>query len=118
MSRAFLVLGVLIVLVASGLASAAGASERPAAAPSLRLLHVQPFTLAGKDFRPREHLRVTVAHEEQTVARMLDASRLGNFVISFAELKRRRCAAVFVRASGARGSRAILKFAPPACMTD
>jgi hypothetical protein len=48
---------------------------------------------------------------------MLDASRLGNFVISFAELKRRRCAAVFVRASGARGSRAILKFAPPACMT-
>jgi len=112
------VLGVLIALIASELAPAAGTPEPAAAAPSVRLLRVLPFTIAGKGFKPREHLRVTVAHEEQTVARVFNASPVGSFVVGFAELKLRRCAGLFVRASGARGSRAILKFPPPACVTD
>jgi len=117
-SRALLILGVLTALVASGFASAAGAPERPAAAPSLRLVHAQPFTVAGKGFGARERIRMTVAHEEQTVVRLLRANRTGSFVAGFAELTPRRCAGWLARAIGARGSRAILKLAAPACQID
>jgi hypothetical protein len=117
-SRSFAILVVLITLVASELAQAAGMPERAEAAPALRLVRIQPLTLAGKGFKPREHVRVTVAREDKTVARVLEASEAGRFIVSFAELKLRRCAALYVRAFGARGSRAILKFAPPACATD
>lgn len=113
-----MILGVLIALLASELAPAAGMPERAEATPALRLVRVQPLTLAGKGFKPRERVRVTVAREDKTVARVIEASEAGSFVVSFAELKLRRCAALLVRASGARGSRAILKFAPPACTTD
>jgi hypothetical protein len=111
------VLGVLIALIASEPAPAARMPERAEATPALRLVRVQPLTLAGKGFKPREHVRVTVAREDKTVARVLEASEVGSFIVSFAELKLRRCAALLVRASGARGSRAILKSAPPACST-
>jgi len=116
-SRALVILGVLIALGAAELAPAAEMPERAEAAPALRLVRVQPLTLAGKGFKPREHIRVTVAREDKTVTRVLEASDVGSFIVSFAELKLRRCAALFVRASGARGSRAILKSAPPACST-
>ena len=117
-SRSLAILVVLIALVGSELAPAAGTPERVEATPALRLVRVQPLTFAGKGFKPREHVRVTVVREDKTVARVLEASELGSFIVRFAELKLRRCAALFVRASGARGSRAILKFAPPACVTD
>ena len=111
-STSFAILVVLIALIASELAPAAAMPERAETAPALRLVRVQPLTLVGKGFKPREHVRVTVAREDRTVTRALEASEVGGFMVSFAELKLRRCAALFVRASGARSSRAILRFAP------
>ena len=110
-------MGVTMALVAAGLAPAAGTPEPAHDGPWLRLVRVQPLTVAGKGFKPREHVRVTAVRGEQSVFRVLTASRAGGFVVTFAELRFRRCGALSVRAYGARGSRAILKVAQPACAT-
>lgn len=120
-SRAVVIAGALAVLLALGaveLTSAAPIRERAGARPALRLVRVQPFTVLGTGFKPRERVRVTVVREDRTVVRARGASAAGRFVVSFRELEPRRCAASRVKATGVRGSRAILKLAQPACAPD
>jgi hypothetical protein len=76
---------------------------------------MQPITLVGSGFKPREQVRVTVVREDQTAVRPVAANREGAFVVGFVQLTLRRCAALSVKASGARGSHAVLKLAAPAC---
>jgi len=111
------VIGVSLALVGA-VVSPARALEGAGGSPALRLVRVQPLTVAGSGFEPREAVRVRVVREDQTVARAVRASSTGGFVVSFPKLGLQRCAAVRVTAAGGRGSRAMLKLAQPACAPD
>ena len=79
---------------------------------SLKLSSVAPLTIGGKQFGAREPVIVTYVAADQTTRRVgVRAKRDGSFEASF-DLRPDRCAAFTVRASGARGSRAVLQVAP------
>ena len=105
----------LLVIAAAGLIAAAVAVASPQR-PALRLVDSDPATFSGRAFKPRETVRITFL-EAQVPSMRVRANRYGTFTASFDGVTVDRCDQVFVRAVGARGSRAAYKHLPaPMCV--
>jgi len=90
---------------------AQGASQRRA---SLKLESLAPLVVRGTQFGFRERVVVTYVGSDQSTRTVgASSSRDGRFEASF-DLRVDRCTAFTVRASGTRGSRAVLQV-EPAC---
>jgi hypothetical protein len=103
---------VLPVVIAALAAASAGAAP---ASPVLALAGRQPVVVAGAHFRPLEWVRVTVFSAASESVR-LRADRRGTFRTGFSDVTVGRCGGMQIRASGTRGSVAVLKLPLPACM--
>ena len=81
---------------------------------SLKLGSVAPLVIGGRQFGAREAVVVTYIAADETTRRVgVRALRDGSFQASF-DLRLDRCTAFTIRATGARGSRAVLQV-EPAC---
>ena len=90
---------------------AQGASQRRA---SLKLESLAPLVVRGTQFGFRERVVVTYVGSDQFTRTVgASSSRNGRFEASF-DVRVDRCTAFTVRASGTRGSRAVLQV-EPAC---
>ena len=90
---------------------AQGASQRRA---SLKLESLAPLVVRGTQFGFRERVVVTYVGSDQSTRTVgASSSRNGRFEASF-DVRVDRCTAFTVRASGTRGSRAVLQV-EPAC---
>ena len=104
----------LLVIAMAGLIAAATAVATPQR-PSLRLVDTDPATFSGRAFKPRETVRIVFV-ETGAPSLRVRANRYGTFTASFDGVALDRCEAAFVRAIGARGSRAAYKRLPaPMC---
>jgi hypothetical protein len=93
-----------------------GVESRPAA--SLRIAAAKPLTVVGRNFLPRERVRLTatLAGEKRTLA--VTAGRTGLFRVEFDQLATSRCDAVRVVAVRRSGAVVVVKRLPaPACST-
>ena len=87
--------------------------------PSLRLVTVKPLVVHGTAFRAHERVKVTATAGEAYVAVSTTAGATGAFTVSLGTFPIARCAGLWVRAVGARGSAATLKRPPlPGCMPE
>jgi hypothetical protein len=101
-------------LVAVVVASPSGATPRP----SLRIDEQQPLAVVGSAFHPRELVRVQAIGVFGTRAVSVRATRIGRFVARFPSLSADPCRLRFVKATGAHGSRAVLRLPPGACQPE
>jgi hypothetical protein len=108
------VIATCLLVVFGGLGSAAQGKERRA---TLRVVNLQPVTLAGSRFVAAEAVRVTVTAQGSTERRSVRATSRGTFVVRFETLSVDRCnGGLTARALGARGSFASTKVLPlPLC---
>ena len=86
--------------------------------PALRLADAQPLAVAGASFKSRELVRVQAVGTFGTRAKSVRATALGRFLVRFTTLSGDPCKLRFVRATGADGSRAMLRFPPGACQPE
>jgi hypothetical protein len=105
----------LVALAALGLA--AGAAS--AAAPTVRIVAIDPVLVRGAGFVPSERVRVTVVAGHAKRGRTTVTTRSGTFAIDLGALSRdNRCGTtIVVSAVGARGDRAAAKLPPRECVT-
>ena len=111
MARACAFLIAAIALVAAAAASADG---RTSAAPALKLVKRDPLQVQGLRFQAKERVRVTATSviSAKTTRQLVRTTTRGTFSAKLGTWD--RCAAVVVRAVGARGDRAKLVIqAPP-----
>jgi hypothetical protein len=101
--RLALVLALFLVLL-----PAAGASTRTA---RITVPSRSPVAVRGTGFHASERVAVTVS-AKTTRRQTVTASRLGNFRATFRSFSIGYCEAYSARASGNRGSRAVLKVIP------
>jgi hypothetical protein len=99
----------LLVLVPAGTAA-------PARTARVAVTDTAPFTVHGTKFLAKERVSVTVSVNQAWTHRVT-AGSTGGFTTQFPRLSLNRCAAYVVRASGSRGSVAVLKVIP-ACAPD
>jgi hypothetical protein len=103
------------LLAAAALAAgvASSAEGRTAAGPSLKLIKRDPLQVQGLRFKVRERVRVTAtsATTSKSTTRVVRTSARGTFTAKLGTWD--RCAAVVVKAVGARGDRARLILQPP-----
>jgi hypothetical protein len=95
-------------------AAAASADGRTTAAPALKLVKRDPLQVQGLRFQARERVRVTAtsATTSKSTRQLVRTTGRGTFSAKLGTWD--RCAAVVVRAVGARGDRARLVIqAPP-----
>jgi hypothetical protein len=95
----------LLALIAFPAASAA-------TGPTLSVTDRSPFTVRGQGFAPRERVRVVVMAGGQGTTKWTSSGAGGRLSVQFTNVKLASCPAYVVRAVGARGSRATLKFMP------
>lgn len=101
---------IAVVLMALALALPGSAARpRPAA---LELESTTPLVVQGVRFGAREPVVLTLAAERLRRTTALRASTKGTFATRFRRVRLDRCVSFTVRAVGARGSRAVLRFAP------
>jgi hypothetical protein len=105
-------LAVIVALSLVLLGSAAGEGESRGKA-TLKLTRGVPLTLRGAHFLPNERVRVTVSSELKRT-KLLSANASGGFVVSFQDAFD-RCNGLLALATGARGSRAVLKMPQLGC---
>ena len=106
-----------LVLVAAILGLAAPASALPGGdtgRPAVYVRDLEPLTVVGARFRPAERVRVVVWSSGR-FARAVTSDGRGRFVVRFRGVHVDECASYLVRATGAAGSRAVLKPVPPPC---
>jgi hypothetical protein len=103
--------------IAGALAAAALAApvSGGSARPTLRLADVQPLAVTGTAFHSRELVRLQAVGTFGTRAKSVRATTLGRFVARFVSLTGDPCRLRFVKATGAAGSRAVLRLPPGAC---
>lgn len=107
--------------IAAALVAAIAAGSAPGSSlnrPALRLADVQPLVVAGASFRPRELVRVQAIGTFGTRAKSVRATALGRFLVRFTDLSGDPCKLRFVKATGAEGSRAVLRLPPGACQPE
>ncbi len=112
-----------LTATAAALAAATGLSAGLAAGgstarPQLRVVSLQPFTVAGSNFRAGEHVRVTVRAEGAVGARADDADVRGRIGVRFRGMTLGDCPTYLVAARGDKGSRAGLRSVPRPCGAD
>jgi hypothetical protein len=74
--------------------------------PAVRIAARDPLTLAGRGFKPRERVKLTVELGAVTQARRVRARATGTFEIAFAAMALQRChGGLAVSAVGDDGSR-------------
>jgi hypothetical protein len=94
--------------------SGAGAVQAKTPPARLEVTKLAPLAVRGSFFRARERVRLTVSYSEVRRSRVVRASRVGSFAVTFQTLYLERCGgAVIVSAVGARGSRARTQLTPP-----
>jgi hypothetical protein len=82
--------------------------------PQLRVTKLTPLEVRGSFFRARERVQLTVSYSEDQRSRIVRASRVGSFAVTFQTISLERCGGkVIVSAVGARGSRARTQLTPP-----
>lgn len=106
-------------LAALGVVSALAAALPGAAParPALRVLDLEPLTVRGVRFEPRERVRLTVTHTTGvTSGKYVRARWSGRFTAFFSTLEVDRCAGgLTARARGQLGSRATAKLPQLQC---
>ena len=95
----------VLALVAFPAASAA-------TAPKLSVTDRSPFTIRGTGFAPRENVRVVVSASGDTATKWAMTGPGGGLAMQFPAVKLGHCPAYVVRAFGAKGARATLRFMP------
>jgi hypothetical protein len=98
-----------------GAAAIVPASAAATPDPTLRLTHQQGLVVSGADFRPAEHVTVTL-HSLGVRIRKTIAEN-GQFRIEFGKVPTVRCAALRILAVGNLGSRATLVFPRQLCLS-
>lgn len=108
----------LLLLLALGGAVLAGAgSARTEQTAKLRLVAMNPLTVAGTGFHSRERARVTATSAGATQTVRVTATRTGSFRVTLDQLIPGRCDLIRVVAVGRGGTSAVLKRLPsPACI--
>lgn len=107
--------------IAAALTAAVAAASAPGSGlerPALRLADVEPLVVAGASFRPRELVRVQAIGTFGTRTKSVRATALGSFRVRFVALSADPCKLRFVKATGAEGSRAMLRLPPGACQPE
>ncbi|MBA3243637.1 MAG: hypothetical protein H0T61_00470 [Actinobacteria bacterium] len=109
----------MIALVAAVIAALAalGSSDAGVTKPALVLADRSPLTIAGRGFESGERIVVKVVGTGMERRRTIVADRLGRFTTRWAGAVLPECSPYTVSATGARGSRAMLRRVqiPPAC---
>jgi hypothetical protein len=104
-----------VFLLAAALVAGLAASGygRSTAAPVLKLVKRDPLQVQGLRFQPRERVRVTAtnATTSKVTRQVVRTTARGTFTAKLGTWE--RCAALVVRAVGARGDRATLLLQPP-----
>jgi hypothetical protein len=95
----------LLTLVAFPAASAA-------TSPKLSVTDRSPFTVRGHGFAPRERVRVVVTAAGEGTTKWSTTGAGGGLAVQFPTVRLGSCPAYAVRAFGAKGSRATLRFMP------
>lgn len=103
---------VILALIVSALAAAAGAAASTHA--SLSVASRQPIILRGRGFHPLERVRVTLV-TRVTRVRIIRAGSTGKFTLNYPGVNVPRCGGLFAHARGSSGSDATLKIPLPAC---
>src|SRR6478672_1122851 len=98
----------LPLLILAALVVPAGSA---ATAPRLSLDNPAPFTVRGLGFAPHEKVKVVVSIKS-AATRWATAGAHGGFVLRFPSLELGYCQGYVIRATGAKGSRAMLRFTP------
>jgi hypothetical protein len=113
--RASIVLASAVAFaIACGIGAAAGGPELGVVSkPRLLVAELQPLTVRGMSFKPRERVTVTLDGGRRGVERV-QANRLGRFTARF-EVQVARCRTVTVRAVGSQGSRVVYQVPRPDC---
>jgi hypothetical protein len=103
-----------MTLLASVAALAASAGAVASTNATLSLVARRPIVLQGRNFHPRERVRVTL---QMGVTRTKDvlAGSAGSFTITFTGTTVPHCGGVFAHARDSRGTTASLKIPLPAC---
>jgi hypothetical protein len=104
----------MLTLAAIGVA-AAGTGESSTRTARLSVVSVNPLTVRGTRFQPRERVRVTLVTDSATRTRRVSAGAAGRFLVGFASVSVHRCSTLFVEAIGSEGSLARFKRAQPLC---
>lgn len=112
-----------VLIVCGAAAGLVAAIARPSVDsgpnPSLHILAAKPLTVAGRNFRPHERVRVTakitVTGERRTTA--VAAGGTGRFRVEFGQLGVSRCAELRIVAVRRSGRAVVVKHLPaPACL--
>ena len=101
----------LLTIAAASLALAVPASA--AGSPVLRI-RTAPFTVTGSGFKANEAIRIVVETPSRYFA-TTRANAIGTFSVRVQGVRAPRCSSYVVRATGNRGSKAVLKYRSPEC---
>lgn len=93
-------------------AALAGPTVSTASSPTLRVTDRSPFTVKGAGFAEREHVRVVVSADGNSTSKWVTAGPGGGLSVQLPGVKLGKCPAYVVRAFGAEGSRAAIRFMP------
>jgi hypothetical protein len=105
-------------LAAGAFATVAGSVLPRHGSPTLRVVGLQPLGIAGRGFRPNEHVRVAASTSGASQIVAIVAKRAGTFRAIFHELAPSRCDLVRVVATRRSGQLVVLKrLPPPGCST-
>lgn len=105
-----------LIVVLALLAGLLAVSAALAAGPRLTVTSGAAFAVRGVSFQAREHVLVVVTTSRgERVSTWVRAGARGAFAARFATIEIEACEGYLVRATGDRGSRAILKLRPPEC---
>jgi predicted RNA-binding protein with TRAM domain len=99
----------LLVLALVVVAAAAAAPAR------LRVMPTTQFTVQGTGFHPGEHVTVAVQAEDEGASKRVTAGTGGGFVVRFPGVQAGSCPGFRVRATGDKGTRALLSVRAPEC---
>jgi len=98
------ILGAIVALVAPASASSTAGAVRPA----LRVPDVTPLSVRGLRFKPHERVTVVAQAGKRRVKTVLTGAT-GVFSVRFRDIWLTGCYSYIVRATGNRGSRAVIK---------
>lgn len=101
--RLALVLGTAVTLLAVAPAAAGG--------PTLQVTSTSPVTVRGVLFIPSERVTVVAQVKERHVLEVT-ADATGTFIARFPDVSLGPCSVYIIRATGSRGSKAILRSVP------
>jgi len=104
----------LVAGVACGSAGASSSGERDASRsrPALGIVGLDPLTVRGRGFVPRERVKLLLGTPPRTTSARADGR--GRFTVRFG-IRAARCSGAVVQAFGSRGSRAQVDVTAPGC---